>query len=819
MNQPTGVLTPPRRNPRRGATTVPLHNHSQHHHHHAASSPTPSPAPSASAKRVTRSAVARQLHNSAATHDDAADSANDDLSDPDSDDQSDDSSNADLADDETFARPRQSRGTAFQRTIASTRERRHRNTRTSSSRAQARVRTSSTRPSTSSATRRSTRTRPLASGTPKKRSSPAPKTLTKLSPSRHQQPEWPSSGVIPPWQNLEWTILVQIFDYASHPLDQKSNVRWLLSAGLSCKAFLEPALKTLYRSAMPQLISANTGHKYANLIRHLAAESEAALDRNDHRRTMVESLVVEVSSLPHSQTQTRHFDIAELVLSLPRLSHVELFHEFDLPPYRKLDSKAKKWTYPLELIDALRMAGDTVGALRLRSWTWSARLMTPELISDMHKIHGFATFSQLRKVAFVNFQVPSLQELKDSNIDDAARAKDNIHIALVAGSLGSVGNLKHLVLESSTVVDGQFLSLLPKTIEHLEILNCWEVTANMLGEYLITHGSKLRKLTLHNNQSLSLSFLPLLREFCPELRELSIDLLTYSHHEFYNNSGPVYDTLLMIDEIPSWPKRLEVIELEQLAKWDAETAEMFFQSFVDQARDLPKLRYLAVKAMLDVPWRQRSEFRDKWVSKLKKVFLRKAKKPRPYHSLIQWPLLQDGQPGNQKTQPLKADEDVKMSPPRRSTRPSIAPVGFAPVAPPVSSKGAEGGRKRKRSSTTTRHDLRRSNKRVVLSYRDPDTDEDLDLEEDSSSEDELQKPEEEDTSALSEVEGSPTPSHETEMFIHGLCDVVNIRFDNQKPREFQWGPEDFLDDDVSESNDGEWTSDREMDEDSDAMAW
>lgn len=160
-----------------------------------------------------------------------------------------------------------------------------------------------------------------------------------------------------------------------------------------------------------------------------------------------------------------------------------------------------------------------------------------------------------------------------------------------------------------------------------------------------------------------------------------------------------------------------------------------------------------------------------------------------------------------------------MSPPRRSTRPSIAPVGFAPVAPPVSSKGAEGGRKRKRSSTTTRHDLRRSNKRVVLSYRDPDTDEDLDLEEDSSSEDELQKPEEEDTSALSEVEGSPTPSHETEMFIHGLCDVVNIRFDNQKPREFQWGPEDFLDDDVSESNDGEWTSDREMDEDSDAMAW
>lgn len=557
----------------------------------------------------------------------------------------------------------------------------------------------------------------------------------------------------------------------------------------------------------------NMGNKYAALIRQLAAEPEAALARLDHRRTMVESLVVEVSSLPHSQN--RNFDIAELILSLPRLSNVELFHDFDLPPYRKLDWKTKKWTYSPELIDALRVAGDAEGAPRLKSWTWSERLMTPSLVEDMQQIHGWAIFSQLRKVAFVNFQVPSLKDLKDKDLNDhAVFEKDKDYISLVAASLSSVTNLKHLVLESSTVVDGQFLSVLPKTIEHLEIVNCWEVTAEMLSEYLVTHGHTLRQLTLHNNQSLSLSFLPLLGGHCPELRKLSMDLLTYSHLEFYNNSGPIYDELLTISDVPAWPKKLEAIELEQLAKWDAETAEMFFQSFVDQAPDLPHLRHLAVKAMLDVPWRQRSEFRDKWVRKLKKVFLHKTNRPRPYHSLIQWPLSEGGQPVQKEVHRIKVEEEAEISMPRRSSRTRCAPHSFTPAPPLVANKDTENLRKRKRSSIAATRDLRHS-KRANLSYRDPDTDEDLVLEE-SSSDDEPQHTK---TSSLSSPPASPSSSAEEETFIHGLCDVVNVRFDNQKPREFQWGAEDFLDEQSSESNDAEWTSDRDLEDDSEAMAW
>ncbi|KAF3765950.1 hypothetical protein M406DRAFT_236884, partial [Cryphonectria parasitica EP155] len=624
-----------------------------------------------------------------------------------------------------------------------------------------------------------------------------------------------------PWQSLEWTILVQIFEHAAYPADTRTDVRWLLAAGLTCKAFLGPALKALYKCPMPQVISMNMGNKFASLIRELAADPDAALARQDHRRTMIESLVVEVSSLPHSQTRT--FDVAELILSLPNLSHVELYHDFDLPPYRKLDFNSKKWTYAPELLTALSTAGDGHAAVRLKSWKWSERMMGPGLLEELSTMHSWKVFSQLRKLSFVNFQVPSLRDNKDPS-DAEVFEQDKNYISLVAAALAPVAGLKHLVMESSTVVDGQFLSLLPKTIEHLEIVNCWELTADMLSEYLASHGRPLRRLTLHHNQSLNLSFLPILGQCCPGLQELSMDLLTYNHHEYYKDSDPIYDTLLNVEDVPVWPQTIEIIDLEQLAKWDADTAEMFFQSFVDQAPNLSNLRHLAVKAMLDVPWRQRSEFRDKWVRILKKVFLRKTQKPRAYHSLVQWPL--DGaQPSEQQSQPVKAD-DFDTSPIRRSTRIAsnndFAPAPSLPPPPPplqTPTENKDNKRKRQRSYTQTTRDLRTS-KRANISYRDPDTDEDLDLSSEESADDEQDELQQEPI-IMSSPPASPVLSEEEEdtSSVHGLCDVVNIRFDNQKPREFQWGAEDFLDDDTRESDDAEWASDRDVDDESDTYAW
>lgn len=758
-------MTPPRRNPRRSAAVNTRHNE-----------PSTQPGqPTALNGRVTRSSVRTSTRVPVCG--------------PDSEDE------LSLTADASFAQRSQPH---HLKTIASTRERRQ-----------------GAGQASSHASRAFTIVeRPQRKGpaTPKKNQKTASPTKTagarKKSPAR-PQPGWPTSNFIPPWQQLEWTVLVRIFEYASYPLESRSDVRWLLSAGLTCKTFLGPALKALYKCPMPQIISTTMGTKFANLMRVLASDSDAALARQDYRRTMVESLIVEVSSLPiHSQT--RNFDVAELILFLPSLSYIDIFHEFDLPPYRKLDLKSRKWTYSAELLSALKAAGDGATGLRLKSWKWSERMMAPGLLEQLQTIHGWNTFSRLRKVSFVNFQVPSLKEEKDWNHPEVIE-EDKAYINLVASSLTSITNLKHLVVESSTLVDGQFLSLLPKSIEYLEVINCWEVTAEILSDHLVTHGRHLRGLTLHHNQSLALTFLPLLGKHCPELRELSIDLLTYNHHEYYKDSDPAYATLLTVRDVPAWPKTIEVIEIEQMAKWDVETAEMFFSSFVDQAPNLPKLRQIYIKAMLDVPWRQRSEFRDKWVRKLKRVFLRKTTRPRPYHSLVQWPLSGDGHVV-ERVELSNADVDDEASL-RRSTR--IASHVVAPVPILAVNEAPQDTRKRKRTFTSTTRGLRQR-KRADLSYRDPDTDEDLDLEESEESEQEAAQ---EDPSPLSSPPASPSPRSEDEVFVHGLCDVVNIRFDNQKPREFQWGVEDFLDNDTHDSDDAEWTADREVDDEEDNYAW
>lgn len=791
MSQPAGILTPPRRNPRRAVTTAPTrHNR-------------PSTRPTAPNGRVTRSATLGAPRPFYATSGSDNDSGSDssDNQDLDADIDSGSEDELSLAPAAALAQPRQSRRLC---TVASTRERRLRAGQGSSANLTFTIAEQSRRNG------RNTGRRPRLA--PKKRAKPTTLGGTRKNSPVRDQPDWPTSNIIPPWHQLEWTILVQIFEYASYPLDTQSNLRWLLSAGLTCQSFLGPALKALYKCPMPQTISTSMGNKFASLIRELAADPGAALARQDYRRTMVESLVVEVSSLPiHSQT--RNFDVAELIPSLPSLSYVELYHDFDSPPYRKLDLKTKKWTYTPDLLNALKAAGDGNAGLRLKSWKWSERMMSPSTLQELQVIHGWNTFSQLRKLSFVNFQIPSLKEEKDWTLPDVIE-EDKAYITLVASSLSSIANLKHLAVESSTLVDGQFLSFLPKSIEHLEIINCWEITADMLSEYLVTHGRNLRRLTLHHNQSLNLTFLPLLGSHCPELHELSMDLHCYSHHEYYKDSDPIYDILLTVDDVPMWPKSIEVINLEQLSKWDLSSAEMFFQSLVDQAPELPKLRHLAVKAMLDVPWRQRSEFRDKWVRKLKRVFLRKTAKPRPYHSLIQWPL-SGGAQSVEEVKPSITEEDIDgadESPPRRSTR--LASTVFTP-GPVLVTETGDNKRKRKRSLTSTTRDLRQR-KRVELSYRDPDTDEDLDLEESEESD---QEGAQDDPSPLSSPPASPSPSEKDETFVHGLCDVVNIRFDNQKPREFQWGVEDFLDNDTHDSDDAEWTSDQEVDDDDEAYAW
>ena len=116
-----------------------------------------------------------------------------------------------------------------------------------------------------------------------------------------------------------------------------------------------------------------------------------------------------------------------------------------------------------------------------------------------------------------------------------------------------------------------------------------------------------------------------------------------------------------------------------------------------------------------------------------------------------------------------------------------------------------------------------------VSYREPDTDEDIpssdDYDEDEHedeedgkhvhdekgkdaeqndehSEDGGDKKEDDESGG----EGSSTRPKRSRPFVHAMCDVVDIRIDNQKPGEIQYRMVDFLDSDDSNSDD-EWTGD------------
>jgi len=485
-------------------------------------------------------------------------------------------------------------------------------------------------------------------------------------------------------------------------------------------------------------------------------------------RQKVKSLRLDVSIL------TSRFDIKDLVAKCPRLSDLDICHYKDMAPYRQLDENLR-WSYPASLFEALGVSlsgppnHDGASTIKLKSWRWSQRMMGKGLtFVNVRDIHASPVFSSLRKISFVNYQLPSLCA---KDVGDAKVASEEWKYAeSLAGLLGALPDLRHLVVESSTAANEILLPLLPKSLQHIELINCWEITAECFSDYLRSHGGALRYLTLHHNQSLSLAFLPVLREACPNLQALRMNLTYFSHHEFYRDSNPEYISLLEPDQVPTWPASIEVIELENLRKWDADSAESFFQSLIDSSPQLPLLRHLAIKAILDIPWRQRSQMRDKWEARLKEVFHRKSDVPRPARSL-RW---------------TAAEHDLKTRPkrwknPRKNITPSRRSGRIATQASGPSSRASSAAR-----------DLRKPDG-PRISYREPDSDEDM---ESDREEEHVSEAEADHVLSPASVRAGP--------FIQGLCDVVDIRIDNQKPVETQFRMEDFVDTDNAGS-DEEWS--------------
>ncbi|PMD38781.1 hypothetical protein L207DRAFT_513263 [Hyaloscypha variabilis F] len=629
------------------------------------------------------------------------------------------------------------------------------------------------------------------------------------------------SGVIPPWQSIPYHVLVQIFRYASHPLyDDRSfqplpSSRWLVNTAHVCRAFAEPAFQVLYSS--PPLVPMIQAHMLVDLL------TTDPVSMAFKYRPKVESLQIEVDQVAaYSLGAGRgHLDLHGLIKDLPRLAALEFYHQKDMSPYRNLDDTIK-WTYPESIFEALEYVdpnadaqrGDKTSVCKLKSWRWSSRLAGKKWpIEKLQEVHLKPSFSSLRKIAFVNYQIPYLKK------DEEDPKYENI----LADSLKALPELEHLIFESSTLCNAKLLPLLPTTLRNLELINCWEIIADDLSEFLLTHGRQLRVLTLNHCQSLNLAFLPVLGEACPNLQVLRMNLTYFNLHATYRDSEPQYDQLLLPEQVPVWPSTLQTIELIQLRKWETPAAEMFFQSLLDSAGNLPDLRRLTIQAILNIGWRDRASFRDKWVGSLARVFKRVSESPNE-HVSVQRAMKQLSLSVDEKKEPIGV-ETVDVETKRKSIRfrkgssSNIAPAPAKEAASPPSRRStrarqprpgtyaessdseAEGPIEResrvsaREASRRAKFDRELAVLQATAGIHTPDLTSSPKPYSDSSDDD---KPL---ISMKSKGKGK------AKEIIQGMCDVVEVRIDNLRPTENQVTERDFLD--AEPSGDEDWDGDHD----------
>ncbi|KAK4133020.1 hypothetical protein BT67DRAFT_68864 [Trichocladium antarcticum] len=605
------------------------------------------------------------------------------------------------------------------------------------------------------------------------------------------------NSVIPDWASLPYHVLTQVFRSGAASLEEGDRAKWLSAASSVCRAFAEPALTALYES--PPLLSRSMAHGLVALL------SKDPTTTTFKYRTKVEELWIGVEEIAAKSYRGQPLDLKILIGSLPRLQVVQFYHSKDDPPYRRLDD-SMRWQYPAVFFEALNGEGGS-GPAKLTEWQWNRRLMGPDLnLEGIARLHQTPSFSGLKKVSFVNYQTPSLHA--KNNADDAEfAAKDQVFIQSMASAITALPNLEFLSIESSTAANGELLLLLPKSLKVLELVNCWEINGEDFASYLLTNGYNLKHLLLHHNQSLDLSFLTVLGTACPQLETLRVDFKTFNHHEFYKDSDPNYEDLLTASQIPTWPRTLKTLELKNMRKWTAEAAETLFESLIDSAPTLPNLRRLDLKAMLDIPYRQRSQIRDKWEAKLKQVFLREIQDPRPAFSLRRQPSATDAR-GAHNGEPVNTTSGRS----RKSGAASRAKAVESP-APRWSNRIATHRRRpslpASRASTAGRG-LRNGRGRPSYAEWDSDTDTDMDGDGDEDGD-------EDDGTRSGSGSARASTAGEAAVVRQGLCERVEIQLDNQKPAEKTFGMEDFLDEEPDDSLDEEWNG---ADEDLDVeYAW
>ncbi|KAJ8120309.1 hypothetical protein O1611_g10398 [Lasiodiplodia mahajangana] len=532
-----------------------------------------------------------------------------------------------------------------------------------------------------------------------------------------------------------------------------------MSGARTCKSTAEPALTALYRC--PPFHRTYNKSPQASFVQFLQTLARPVSETSIRYRPKVKILRLDVDALLTKKLGGLQLQLKQVLKNLTRLQSVEFYHPADEPPYRELDLHLR-WKFSREdllcglgpLPDGDESVGDKTVATILKSWRWNSRLAPADLALDrLSEVHALPSFRDLRKLAYVNYQLPSTTDFSArARESQEAQNRDLQAIAHFAASISALPNLQHLVIESSTLANGSLLERLPKTLAHLELVNCWEITSDDLSMFLMSHGNSLVHLTLKHCQSLSLGFLPVLGTSCPNLAHLEVDLSYFRHHASYADNKPEYATLLEVDQVPTWPSSIQSIEIINMRNWTREAAEMFFGSLMKNAKALPNLRRLEFKVILNIEWQ----------------FLKGSRPPPKEPGTLR-------QSNETKPKDADADEiDTSKSPARRSSR----------VTRLASTKNLAVRSLRPQKSTST-----------------------FDADDEDSSEDELSLTYASTRRRKGKTSTVKVAGLRNNEFIHGLCDVVDIQVDNQRPAEQQYSMFDFLD--APELSDPEWNGDED----------
>ena len=635
-------------------------------------------------------------------------------------------------------------------------------------------------------------------------------------------------GRVPPWQSLPYHILFEIFRYASSPLwtdrfEPTPGITWLLRIALLCRAFAEPALSALYWS--PPLCPPTRAH---GLVSHFASQTKHS---TFNYKAKVKMLEMEARETLVSKYGGRDpIDLADLVAHTPQLRGVDLQLLTDGPMIHKTtfnitnDWLAAKAAFSDSTILALER-----GQISLVEWKWNWHTTGKQyLMPRMKAIHLKPPFQSLKEVTFANYQPLTILKVgrprEGRDLIAAAPMVSETIEEQLAETLTCLPNLKRLRLKRSNITNKKFMSSIPRNLELLEITNCYSINSDLLNDFLTTHGQNIKELILDHNQALNLSFMVDFAVTCPKAEILRMNLTYYNSNVSFPNSDPKFPALLLEGEVPSWPETLQSLELHHLRKWDTKTAEQFFTSLVDSAAFMANLRYLNIKASLDESgWRDRVAFRDRWVGRLEKVFLRSSSPPNPHLKSIDLfkaykaqPKKSNGASGSLK---IEARPSLRRKDSSRFSHVEVPKILGDAKAESQSDRDAPLVLTRRATRQSARHvtdmsgasaavrtappSTRRSHRRLLRRKRNADSD--------SSSEDSALG----DDSLKLDIQAN-SKTDEKELYIQGMCDIVHVVIDNLRPMEEQLNESNFLDEEVS--GDEDWVGDDSMPDDG-GYAW